>query len=503
MKPLHLLAGAVMLAAASVPLHAQDEDNGVARARELAVRVARTVNGEDSNRAVLGISTRSTGKRDTLGLLVESITSGSPAEKAGLEEGNRIASVNGVNLKLAPADAGAPEMRGLMTQRLQREMKKSKPGDELKLNVYADGQFKNVTVKTESAAQLDSTSGMFRMTSRENRAAAGLGLGGGGSERDTLGLLVVSVVNDGPADKAGIGEGDRIQSINAVDLRIPASEAQEGDLLGAKEERFSREISKLKPGDTADLKVYSDGAVKDVKITLAKSSDVYPDRGMGNFHFDFNGNGSGMRMSPMPPMPAMAPMPPMPPDVDITPRARTRVFTLSDDGEPGSAERADVMRKFELSRGRMASDLARTKMMASRYADLARTQAMAGSYADMASGYAGLARNRDMLFTRAAAMRDGMRGMSGDMIGFRDLRLAPMNADLASYFGKGAGQGMLVLAANGTWDALKPGDVILSVNGKPVRDGDRTSIQLNSGEQTKFAVIRKGRRQTITVKGEK
>ncbi|MGH7634275.1 MAG: hypothetical protein ACRENC_11135, partial [Gemmatimonadaceae bacterium] len=131
------------------------------------------------------------------------------------------------------------------------------------------------------------------------------------------------------------------------------------------------------------------------------------------------------------------------------------------------------------------------------------TQAMAGSYADMASGYAGLARNRDMLFTRAAAMRDGMRGMSGDMIGFRDLRLAPMNADLASYFGKGAGQGMLVLAANGTWDALKPGDVILSVNGKPVRDGDRTSIQLNSGEQTKFAVIRKGRRQTITVKGEK
>src|SRR6185437_1738351 len=100
MKPLHLLAGAVVLAAATAPLHAQDEDNGIVRARDLAVRVARAVNGEDSNRAVLGISTRSTGKRDTLGLLVESITSGSPAEKAGLEEGDRIASVNGVNLKL-------------------------------------------------------------------------------------------------------------------------------------------------------------------------------------------------------------------------------------------------------------------------------------------------------------------------------------------------------------------------------------------------------------------
>ena len=503
MKPLHLLAGAVMLAATAVPLHAQDEDNGVARARDLAIRVARAVNGEDSNRAVLGIGTRSTGKRDTLGLLVESITSGSPAEKAGLEEGNRIASVNGVNLKLAPADAGAPEMRGLMTQRLQREMKKAKPGDEVKLNVYADGQYKNVTIKTESAAQLDSASGMFRTTSRENRAAAGLGLGGGGSERDTLGLLVVSVVNNGPADKAGIGEGDRIQSINAVDLRVPASEAQEGDLLGAKEERFSREISKLKPGDTADLKVYSDGAVKDVKITLAKASDVYPDRGMGNFHFDFNGNGAAMRMTPMAPM---APMPPMPPNVDVTPRARTRVFTLSDDGEPAMAERADVMRNLELSRGLMASDLARTKMMASRDADLMRTKTLARGYADMARSYAGLARDRDLMYTRAATMRDemgGMGGMPGGMVGFRDLRLAPMNADLASYFGKGAGQGVLVLDASGPWDALKPGDVILSVNGRPVRDGDRTSIQLNSGEQTTFAVIRKGKRQTITVKGDR
>src|SRR4029078_11844782 len=148
-------------------------------------------------------------------------------------------------------------------------------------------------------------------------------------------LLVVSVVNNGPADKAGIGEGDRIQSINGVDLRIPAREAQEGALLGAKEERFRREISKLKPGDTADLKVYSDGAVKDVKITLAKASDVYPARGMGNFHFDFNGNGAAMRMTPMAPM---APMPPMPPNVDVPPRAPRRVFTVRDHRQPSVAD---------------------------------------------------------------------------------------------------------------------------------------------------------------------
>ena len=42
---------------------------------------------------MLGVSTGSSGKRDTLGLFIESITEGSPADKAGLEEGNRIASI--------------------------------------------------------------------------------------------------------------------------------------------------------------------------------------------------------------------------------------------------------------------------------------------------------------------------------------------------------------------------------------------------------------------------
>src|SRR4051812_30596321 len=69
-------------------------------------------------RAVIGVSTStSTGSRDTLGLLVSSVTRGSPAEKAGIEEGNRIAAINGVNLKLATADLGDPDMERLMSRR--------------------------------------------------------------------------------------------------------------------------------------------------------------------------------------------------------------------------------------------------------------------------------------------------------------------------------------------------------------------------------------------------
>ena len=67
----------------------------------------------DEPRAVIGVSTTSAStSRDTLGVLVSTVRSGSPAEKAGIEEGNRIASINNVSLKLAAADVGDDQMAG-------------------------------------------------------------------------------------------------------------------------------------------------------------------------------------------------------------------------------------------------------------------------------------------------------------------------------------------------------------------------------------------------------
>ena len=51
------------------------------------------------------------------------------AEKAGLEEGNRIASINGVNLRSNKADLEDYENAGTLNRRLVRELEKVKPGD--------------------------------------------------------------------------------------------------------------------------------------------------------------------------------------------------------------------------------------------------------------------------------------------------------------------------------------------------------------------------------------
>ena len=108
-----------------------------------------------SPRAALGINTSSTGTlRDTLGLLVSSVVRGGPAEKAGLEEGNRIASINGVNLRSTKADLEDYENAGTLNRRLVRELEKVKPGDEVELRVYREGRTQALKVRTISSDSL-------------------------------------------------------------------------------------------------------------------------------------------------------------------------------------------------------------------------------------------------------------------------------------------------------------------------------------------------------------
>jgi len=209
---------------------------------------------------------------------VESVTRDGPAEKAGIEEGDRLVSANGVNLRLSAADAGEADMDGVANRRLIRELEKRKAGDEVELRVYRDGNVRTVKVKTVTADELNqgtfaSTTGMWHRTNSD-RAALGLTLGGNGSRRDTLGVLVVGVANEGPAAKAGIDEGDRVASINGVDLRVASEDAGDSQASSARINRLNREMEKVKAGDAVELRVYNAGQVRTVRVESAKASDI-------------------------------------------------------------------------------------------------------------------------------------------------------------------------------------------------------------------------------------
>ncbi|HTE46842.1 MAG TPA: PDZ domain-containing protein [Gemmatimonadaceae bacterium] len=227
----------------------------------------------DEPRAIIGVSTTSSAtSRDTLGVLVSTVRSGSPAEKAGIEEGNRIASINGVSLKLAAPDIGDDQMAGVMARRLSRELDRLKSGDEVDLRIYSSGQLKTVKVKTVAPGDLYAV--RTRRTD-DDRATLGLSIAVTGSSRDTIGVFVMSVEDGSPAAKAGIEEGSRIASINGVDVRSRRSADDDEYVFRTPNvSRLEREMSRLKPGDDVDLRVYYNGQFRNVKTKAGRMSDL-------------------------------------------------------------------------------------------------------------------------------------------------------------------------------------------------------------------------------------
>lgn len=115
----------------------------------------------------------------------------------------------------------------------------------------------------------------YRMDSAmAKRAALGLELRTTGTRRDTLGVFVEAVTPKGPAEAAGIIEGDRIAAINGVDLRTQAGDTDDSYANGLAAHRLGRQVQKLTPGARVNLRIYSGGRFRDVQVTAGKASDV-------------------------------------------------------------------------------------------------------------------------------------------------------------------------------------------------------------------------------------
>src|SRR5256885_2587811 len=155
------------------------------------------------------------------------------------------------------------------------------------------------------------------------RAALGLELRTTGTRRDTLGVFVEAVTPKGPAEAAGIVEGDRIAAINGVDLRTTSADTEDSYTNGLASHRLTREVQKLTPGTRVTLRVYSGGRVRDVQVTTGKASDVMR---LGRASFRFPGGGEMEMYGPDrmmfgPEMRMIGPEMPMPLD-QIEPRVR-------------------------------------------------------------------------------------------------------------------------------------------------------------------------------------
>ena len=484
---------------------------------------------DDRDRAALGISTSSGGMRDTLGLLVSSVTAGGPADKAGIEEGNRLVSINGVNLRLSAADAREGDMDGIVNRRLIRELERIKAGDDVDLRVWTGGQTKAVKVKTVAVEDLPSRMRTARRE-LEDRPALGLSLSATGSRRDTLGMLVVRVTTDGPAEKAGIIEGDRVSAINGVGLRVAAEDAGDGYMSSARMNRYRRELTKTSVGEDVELRVLSNGQSKTIRIKPVRAGDLPRDRGS----VMIIGDGAVSIGDMFPALPAIA----IPPIAPMAPRA-PRVFEFDGNFDDGVRIQLDPRARIEIERGaqdaarrarEMMEQLERYRYDIDRRADdnsgatiapaprarpSGRIAAAQGIGAGVGYGYGSAVEaapvpptpeaiavsstEPSMYAAAPAASTNSVAMYDGDDATFtlEGLRLARVNDDLAANLGRGSERGFLVLESNNRWRGLRAGDVLLEIDGRPVRDGSSALISLGTKDDHTATVIRDGRQRVV------
>jgi hypothetical protein len=97
-----------------------------------------------------------------------------------------------------------------------------------------------------------------------------------------------------------------------------------------------------------------------------------------------------------------------------------------------------------------------------------------------------------------------VRAISLARIGRRDreeidgLRLTTVSEGLASYFGTGTANGLLVVAADDRWPQLRPGDVIVRVNGHRVTNDDRSVLAQRDGT-ARVEFVRKGVKKSAKI----
>jgi len=183
------------------------------------------------------------------------------------------------------------------------------------------------------------------------RAALGIEVRSTGSKRDTIGVFVDAVTPKGPAETAGIIEGDRLVSINGVDLKTSAADTEDSYTSGLAAHRLTREVQKLTPGTRVNLRVWSNGRIRDVQVTAGRATDVMR---LGN-HMMMPGMG-GMMMRVGGPDGAMMFGPEMP-------MLRERMEPLMRDMEPMLRERLkDLPSRIQMVRPLRFKTLSPTRL---------------------------------------------------------------------------------------------------------------------------------------------
>ena len=406
---------------------------------------------------------------DTLGILIDSVEDDQPAAKAGIAGGSRLVSLDGVDLRLDPADLGDSAAEAVPGSRLRRVLSRKSPGDTVTAVVLANGQRSTKRVVLDASPLARSMSAITA-----GRRVLGVSFSERGAERDTAGLLIINISNGGAADRAGLVEGDRVVRIDNVDLRVPRSDAGDGDATEARVARLRRHLDSLRDSQSVTLEVLSEGRVRTVTLVPTR------ERGITINGTSLNGFTTGLRS-------ALAPLREMRLDIDDD---MDDMRVRSDDRERLRDEAREVR---ELAREQASRAREEAREQASLTRDEARAQRERAGVTVRSFG-------RDDDDDDDSPLRGTISGTSdGATLSISGLTVAAIDADFAQQLGAGSERGALVVRSQARWAPLRAGDVVLSVEGRPVRTGDQLNLTFDRSRNQRVEILRNRRRETVTV----
>jgi S1-C subfamily serine protease len=276
------------------------------------------------------------------------------------------------------------------------------------------------------------------------RTTLGIEVSMSGTGRDTLGVLVSSVVSGSPADRAGIQQRDRIAEVNGMSLRVSREDVGRTEARDLVHRRLTRELGALRPGDAVTMRIFTAGRFRTVTIRVDE---------------------------------------PEPAESGAVEQSSTLLDVIAALRETQAQLHQLVVRERA---GAVRDTLAQAEL---ELAELQRRLQLAE-----------VQRRRRMERTRQADDDEERRDDAGESV--RGLRVTVVSDELEPYFGEGSARGLLVLEADESWAPIRAGDVIVRVDGAPAtRESLRDALDSRRG--TEVELLRRRRSIVVTIDGRR
>ena len=219
------------------------------------------------------------------GFLIIGVNEGSPADKAGIRGGDRVTNVNGREIRLGGdivLKIDNQDVRKIEDILTYLEGQKH-VGDTVQLTIVRDGKTQTVNA-TLTPRPGSNQSQQLQPQSEQQRPSLGISgtnvtpaIAKAMNMTQATGFLVVDIIAEGPADKAGIRGGYLIANINGTDIELG------GDVILRIDNKTVNTIDNIlsyldtkKVNDTVQLTILREGNVENVPVQLGPSDEIRP-----------------------------------------------------------------------------------------------------------------------------------------------------------------------------------------------------------------------------------